>query len=146
LARLPIARRFQSVGFFQLSLLTVITYAYDAGKRALKLLARYLEDPSNGELVLMQLKEWLSDPVAAANKTLITIAASIFILNDNVNEAFRVLAEGKNIEQRAMLIQLCLKIHRLDLAQPLQISMKLADEEGALTAMATAWLHIYTVL
>lgn len=111
----------------------------------MKLLARFLEDPSNAELVLMQLNEWLSDFSAASNKTLQTIAATIFTSTDNINEAFRVLGEGSNSEQLAMLVQLHLRINRLDLAQNILKKLKAADEDSALAMMTTAWTHIYSV-
>lgn len=107
-------------------------------------MARYLEDPSNGDLVLEQLKEWLSDSAASGNRTLQTTAASLYILTDNSTEAFRVLGDGRGVEQCAMLVQLYLKIHRQDLAANTIKVMKAADEEGALTMLATAWTNIAT--
>ena len=108
-------------------------------------MAKFLEDPSNGELVLLQLNEWLSDLSASGSKTLQTITATIYTLTDNINEAFRILGEGSSAEQMAMLIQLYLKINRLDLAQNVLKKLKAVDEDSALTMMATAWTLIYTV-
>ena len=45
------------------------------------------------------MKEWLSDPVASGNKTLQIIAATIFLYEDNVKEAFKVIKNGSNLEQ-----------------------------------------------
>jgi hypothetical protein len=69
------------------------------GLRAIKLLATYLDNPSNKEIALLQMREWLSDPVAAGNKTVQIIAATLFIQEDNVKEAFKVIKNGTNMEQ-----------------------------------------------
>jgi len=69
------------------------------GLRAVKLLATYLENPSNNEIVMFQLKEWLSSPVASGNKTVQMIAATLFMYEDNMKEAFKVIKNGSNLEQ-----------------------------------------------
>eukprot|EP00981_Chlorochromonas_danica_P007863 scaffold1885_cov161-Ochromonas_danica.AAC.6 len=112
------------------------------GKRALKLMAQYLDDPSIGEIIVEQLNEWLSDTSASSNRTLQTIAASLYILNDNINEGFRVLGSGSNLEQLAILVQQYLRINRSDLAASTLKTMKGLDEEGALTMLCTAWVNI----
>lgn len=93
----------------------------------------------------MQLNEWLSESAGAGNKTLQTIAATIFTSTDNINEAFKVLGEGSNSEQLAMLVQLHLRINRLDLAQNILKKLKAVDEDSALAMMTTAWTHVYSV-
>lgn len=70
------------------------------GKRAIKLLALYLNNPQNNkDAVFQQLKEWLSDPVAGQNKTLVLIAATLYLHEDNHKDAYRVLKEGNGLEQ-----------------------------------------------
>lgn len=69
------------------------------GKRAIKLLATYLENPSNREIIQLQLTEWLNDATASQNKTLQLVAATVFASEDNVKESFRILREGVNLEQ-----------------------------------------------
>ena len=69
------------------------------GKRAVKLLAAYLDNPSNRETVHLQLNEWLADATASQNKTLQLIAAAIYAAEDNTKEAFKVLRDGSNLEQ-----------------------------------------------
>lgn len=121
----------------------LLTFFCDSsGKRALKLMAQYLDDPSIGEIIVEQLNEWLSDSSASSNRTLQTIAASLYILNDNINEAFRILGNGSNLEQLAILVQQYLRINRSDLAATTLKTMKGLDEEGALTMLCTAWVNI----
>ena len=45
------------------------------------------------------MKEWLSDPIASGSKTLQIIAATFFVYDDNIKEAFKVIRNGTSIEQ-----------------------------------------------
>lgn len=105
-------------------------------------MARYMDGSASADAILEQMNGWLADPTLGANKTLQVLASSIYSLEDNINEAYRVLGEGRGIEQLAMLVQLHLKIHRADLAANVVKQMKSLDEDGALTMLATAWVNI----
>lgn len=48
--------------------------------------------------------------------------------------------------RRALLVQLYLRIDRLDLAQKEVKQMKSVDEDNVLTTLATAWVNLETVL
>jgi len=113
------------------------------GLRAIKLLATYLENPAGyKELALQQLNEWLSDPIASCNKTVMMIAATYHIHEDNVKEAFKIIKNGSNLEQHALLVQLYLRIARLDLAQKQLKIMKALDEDSTLSMLAAAWVDV----
>lgn len=113
------------------------------GLRAIKLLAAYFESPDrNREIALQQLNEWLSDPIASVNKTVMMIAATFFIHEDNIKEAFKIIKNGSNLEQHALLVQLHLRICRLDLAQKQVKIMKALDEDSTLSMLATAWVDV----
>jgi hypothetical protein len=47
----------------------------------------------------MQLKEWLGESSISSNKTLATVAATIFLNEDNIKEAFKAIKTGSNMEQ-----------------------------------------------
>lgn len=47
--------------------------------------------------------------------------------------------------RRALMVQLCLRIDRLDLAQKEAKTMKALDEDNALSMLATAWVNLATV-
>jgi coatomer protein complex subunit epsilon len=66
---------------------------------------------------LLQIQEWLSESSAANNTTLQLVAATLYIHDDNVKDAVKILRHGLNMEQNAVLVQLYLRIDRLDLAQ-----------------------------
>jgi coatomer protein complex subunit epsilon len=110
--------------------------------RAVKLLATVMSDPSSKEIALLQLQEWLSDPAAASNTSLQLIAAILYILDDNVKEAIKLMHHGVNMEQNALLVQLFLRIDRQDLAQKQVKLMKSVDEDCTLTMLASAYIHL----
>ena len=112
---------------------------------AVKLLASFMKDPSTKETALLQMQEWLSDPNAANSTTLQLVAATLYIHDDNIKEAIKILHHGVNMEQNAILVQLYLRIDRLDLAQKQLKAMKAVDEDGVLVMLATAWTHLYVV-
>jgi coatomer protein complex subunit epsilon len=62
-----------------------------------------------------------------------------------VKEAIKILRHALTIEQNAILVQLYLRIDRLDLAQKQVQAMKVIDEDGVLGMLATAWTHLNLV-
>ena len=66
---------------------------------------------------MTQIQEWLADGVASANTTLQLVAAILFMHDDNLKEAVKLVHRGVNLEQNALLVQLYLRMDRLDLAQ-----------------------------
>jgi coatomer protein complex subunit epsilon len=101
-----------------------------------------MSDPSSKEIAILQLQEWLGDAAAASNTSLSLIAAVLYILDDNLNEAIRLMHQGINMEQNALLVQLYLRIDRLDLAQKQVKVMKSADEDCTLSMLASAWVNL----
>lgn len=97
-------------------------------------------------MVLLQIQEWLTDANAANNTTLQLVAATLYLHDDNIKEAIRILHHGLNMEQNAVLVQLYLRCDRLDLAQKQVKAMKAVDEDGTLGMLATAWTLLHVVL
>ena len=73
--------------------------------QAVKLLATYLSKPDAREMVLMTLNEWLADAQAANNTTLQLIAAIVYLYEDNVADAIKVVHHGTTMEHIALLTQ-----------------------------------------
>ena len=66
---------------------------------------------------MTQIQEWLADGVLSGNTTLQLVAAILFMHDDNLKEAVKLVHRGVNLEQNALLVQLYLRMDRLDLAQ-----------------------------
>jgi len=112
--------------------------------KAIKLLATYMVDPSTREHVVSQLQQWLSDFSMSSNNTLQIIAATLYMYEDNVKDAIKSIRNGVTMEQNALLVQLYLRMDRLDLAQKQVKQMKTTDEDHILSMLASAWTLLCT--
>lgn len=108
--------------------------------RAVKLLATFMHQKDMREVALMQLQEWMQDSSSANDTTLQMVAATMRLHNDETMEAIKVLGHGTTLEHCALLVQLYLRIDRVDLAQKQLRQMQQADEDAALSQLATAWV------
>ena len=73
--------------------------------KAIKLLATVLADAGRKDAALVQVTEWLADPVASASPTLQLVAAILYIHDDNLKDAVKAVHKGANMEQHALLTQ-----------------------------------------
>lgn len=70
------------------------------GLRAIKLLANFFDSPTTSrEPAIAQVKEWLSDPAFFKVKTLQTVAAILYMYDDNCKDAIKAVAGCTNMEQ-----------------------------------------------
>lgn len=111
--------------------------------QAIKLLARYVSQPGAKEMCLMTLQEWMQDPSTANNPTLQFVAATVYLKEDDVAKAVQAIHLGTTMEQVALMIQVFLRMDRLDLAKHQLRIMQQADEDASLTQLAAAWIGIY---
>lgn len=106
--------------------------------RALKLLSKYLQGKDS--TVLSQLNAWEAQ---GQMHPLVQIVTSIVHSHEgNVKDAIKAIYTGANMEQKAMLVTLYLRMDRVDLAQREAQSMKETDEESALSMLAQAWVNL----
>ena len=110
------------------------------GIRAVKVLTSHMANPTSLEVAQMQIQEWISE---SDNQTLSIVAAILYMMDDNVKEAVKSLRNARSMEQHALLIQLYLRMDRLDLAQKELKVLKGKDEDCSLSSLATAWVYLY---
>lgn len=65
------------------------------------------------------------------------------MLDNNTKDAIKSLRSPKTMEHHAMLVQLYLKMDRLDLALKELKVLKAADEDSCLSQLTTAWTNLY---
>jgi len=119
------------------------------GLRSILYFAQYLEARASGadkkDLALKVMGLVGSDAgESAINKTAQVIAATVCIYEDNIKEAFSILKNGSSLEQHALLVNMYIKVDRIDLAQKQLKVMKELDEDSTMTMLTMA--TIYTCL
>ena len=65
---------------------------------SVKLLATYLSQPSQKDMVLMTLNDWLSDPNCGGDNTLKLVAGMIYLNQGEIKEALKVLSSKATLE------------------------------------------------
>jgi len=112
------------------------------GLQAVKLLANYLGNEDTKELSLATLKEWMSDGVAANNPFLQIVAATIYIYEEKYEDAMRCVYQANSLEGLSLLVQIYLKINRLDLAEKELRGMQKIDDDSTVTQLTQVWVQI----
>jgi coatomer protein complex subunit epsilon len=77
--------------------LNEISESSNTSLRAVKLLASYYAT-ENKDTILNTLKEWLNDSAASNNTTLQVIGATIYYLEDNLEESLRCVYHNNTLE------------------------------------------------
>ena len=101
-----------------------------------------MANPSSLEVAQMQIQEWLSE--AKDNNTLSLVSAILYLHDNNVKDAIKSLRNPKTMEHHALLVQLYLKMDRLDLALKELKILKTKDEDACLSQLSTAWTNLYS--
>ncbi|KAJ0590025.1 putative coatomer, epsilon subunit, tetratricopeptide-like helical domain superfamily [Helianthus annuus] len=110
--------------------------------QAVKLLALYLFSPDNKESTISSIKEWLGDAAIGNNPILRLIAGTIFMHEQDYNEALKYTNAGGTMELYALNVHIFLKMNRSDYAEKQLRVMQQIDEDHTLTQLATAWLNL----
>ncbi|KAI3495535.1 hypothetical protein L1887_37877 [Cichorium endivia] len=134
-------RSYIALGSYQLVLNEVDSSAATP-LQAVKLLALYLSSPDSKESTISSIKEWLGDAAIGNNPILRLIAGTIFMHEQDYNEALKHTNSGGTMELYALNVHIFLKIHRSDYAEKQLRVMQQIDEDHTLTQLATAWLNL----
>ncbi|KAJ9140912.1 hypothetical protein P3X46_031503 [Hevea brasiliensis] len=134
-------RSYIALGSYQL-VINEIDNSAATPLQAVKLLAMYLSGPANKESIISSLKEWLADSAIGNNAILRLIAGTIFMHEEDYNEALKHTNAGGTMELHALNIQIFLKMHRSDYAEKQLRYMQQIDEDHTLTQLANAWLNL----
>lgn len=109
---------------------------------AVKMFAEYLSDESRREAIMKDLDGKMSGSYDVSNNTFLVIAGSMYYLEQNFDAALRALHQSDALECIALMIQILLKIDRVDLAKKELKRMQEVDEDSILTQLATAWFNL----
>eukprot|EP00937_MAST-01D_sp_MAST-1D-sp2_P001689 g1689.t1 len=110
---------------------------------AVKLLANFLSsEPEDHEVIMLQLKEWQSDPRHGNNPTLQLIAATIYSTKEMYKEALQAIRHTTTMEMYGMMVHIFLRMARPDLAEKQVKSMQQIDEDSSMTQLSCAWLYL----
>ncbi|KAE8632525.1 hypothetical protein XENTR_v10001566 [Xenopus tropicalis] len=110
--------------------------------QAVRMFAEYLSNESRRDAIVSDLDKKMAKSVDITNSTFLLMAASIYFHDGNTDAALRALHQGDSLECMATIIQVLLKLDRLDLARKELKKMVEVDEDATLTQLATAWVNI----
>ncbi|KAK2721410.1 hypothetical protein QYM36_003632 [Artemia franciscana] len=108
----------------------------------LKLLAQYLGSPSSRTTVVEALNSQMNAPIDPDNYGVIIVGATIFIWQQNYEAALRLLHGSKLLECHALMLQVYIKMDRMDMATKVLKKMQEIDDDSVLTNLSQAWLHL----
>ncbi|KAJ4801928.1 Coatomer protein epsilon subunit family protein [Rhynchospora pubera] len=134
-------RSYIALGSYQL-VINEIHSSAPTPLQAVKLLALYLSTPHHKESVISSLKDLLADAALATNPTLRLIAGTIFLHEQDYNEALKYTHPGGTLDLHALNVQIFIKMNRSDHAEKQLKIMQQIDEDHTLTQLANAWVDI----
>jgi coatomer protein complex subunit epsilon len=111
--------------------------------QAVRLLAEYQGKKRSKDSVLATISDWLQEPAYKNNAGVMLVVGLIYAAEENYVEALRACHGGLSLELRALSVQLCLKIDRVQQAEEQVKAMAGIDEDSTLTQLSTAWVNLY---
>nr|CAG4643382.1 EOG090X0A8E [Ilyocryptus agilis] len=108
----------------------------------LKTLAEYFSQPNKREGIVLKLDQQVSGNIDVQNYVFLLIAATIYYNEGSYENALKVLHQSNHLECRALMLQIQLKMDRLDLAKKELKNLQEIDDDAVLTQLASAWVNL----
>ncbi|XP_064619644.1 coatomer subunit epsilon-like [Lineus longissimus] len=110
--------------------------------KAVRLLAEYLANPAKRESLVQDLDGKMSSSVDLSNSTFLLMAAAIYSHEGGYDQALRALHQSEVLECVALMVQIYLKIDRVDLARKELKRMQDMDDDNTLTQLSLALFNM----
>uniref|UniRef100_A0A672L979 Coatomer subunit epsilon n=1 Tax=Sinocyclocheilus grahami TaxID=75366 RepID=A0A672L979_SINGR len=114
--------------------------------QAVRMFAEYMSNEGMRDAIVAELDKKMAKSVDVSNTTFLLMAASIYLHEMNTDAALRTLHQGDSLECMAMMVQILLKLDRVDMARKELKKMQDQDEDATLTQLATAWVNLAITL
>jgi len=110
--------------------------------KAVKMLAEYLARPQARQGIVSRLDASATDNVDPTQPVPALMAAHVYFLEENYEQALRVLSPFDDLEPRALNVQIFLRMNRVDLARKELKAMQDKEDDATLTQLAQAWINL----
>eukprot|EP00656_Telonema_subtile_P057178 TRINITY_DN9347_c0_g1_i5.p1 TRINITY_DN9347_c0_g1~~TRINITY_DN9347_c0_g1_i5.p1 ORF type:complete len:238 (+),score=68.14 TRINITY_DN9347_c0_g1_i5:194-907(+) len=111
--------------------------------RSVKLLATFSQSPTTaGDAACETLDEWMGNPQAAKDQTVLLMAATILNTLGKYEDTLKYIHDSTDIELMATLVQTFLYMDRMDLAEKQFATMQRQEDDATLTQLASTWINL----
>lgn len=111
--------------------------------RALVLLAKLLQNPSNREAIVSEVGNVLNDGAASVCPNIVALlCANIYLLAGDYESTLRVCNSASSLECSALAVQTLIQMNRVDIATKEMKKIQELDEDATVAQLAFAALNI----
>nr|CAG4644982.1 EOG090X0A8E [Leptodora kindtii] len=112
--------------------------------QALKTLAEYFAQPSKREAIVAKLDQQMSGSLDVENYAFCLAAATIYYNEAAYENALKVLHQSDHLECHTLMLQIYLKMDRIDLARKELKTLQEKDDDAIVTQLASSWVNLLT--
>jgi len=110
--------------------------------QAVRMFADYMANDSKRDSIVRDLDAKMAGSFDMNNNVFVLMAGSIYYQEQNNDAALRVLHQSDNLECMALMVEILLKMDRVDLAKKELKRMQDTDEDSILFQLAQAWFFL----